>query len=668
MNRRLLQLAGIVGFFAVCGGILGMVTPPLWHSFSSRSTTLIEARLRHHESLISGLARCTTQTGVGAIGYRSASHDTAGHVEWVQVDLGGEHVIDAIALVPTLYRTPDSTVVADGFPRAFRVILGTDNGEMTLAAYSTEDELLPRVAPLLIECSPITVSWVRLEASQLSPRVWDGRHILQLSEILVFTGEDNIALGCGVTASSSDRGIGSARHERFLTDGFVPYLMDAADGAPSQAFVSEVDDLSPVIFTLDLEDVYPLDRIHLHAIDVSDNVPQSYPNDFGMPRHILAEAATTDNFADARWICEFQLPTALDSGPIIARRFPSFPCRFLRLTLSKPFRDTTTSRSLVGFAEIEGFANGRNVTASKTFVTNIDPKKSATFRRSLTSLTDRHNIYGSILPLRQWVTELAERHDLERESPRMQAEIDEAYRQQSLLVNRLVWMSISMVIFATGLIVTERFRRRHAIQQTKKQIAADLHDELGADLHALALCCDLARANHDQPAKLESLLDRIRSLSDRSGAAAKACVDLLESRGLYDGLVVDLRRTAERLLVDLDHHLSVVGEPFLAKVPPRLQIGISLFYRECLTNILRHSGATVVATHLIATPRELILSVVDNGSGLRLSQDSQRSNAIPPALKRRGRLLRAAAVTADTSPEGTRITLRRRIAPWWTIF
>jgi signal transduction histidine kinase len=162
----------------------------------------------------------------------------------------------------------------------------------------------------------------------------------------------------------------------------------------------------------------------------------------------------------------------------------------------------------------------------------------------------------------------------------------------------------------------------------------------------------------------------MRSLTERSGVAARSCVNLLESRGLYAGLAADMRRTSTRLLADIDHLLDIEQEHLLARLPQRQQIGITLFYKECLANIIRHSGATRVTTRLVATPRGLHLTVMDNGHGLATGADGQNDGRnggrrVPASLRRRARLLRA-RVTADHAPDGgARIELSMRTKPWW---
>jgi signal transduction histidine kinase len=627
----------------------------------------LENRLADIDSRLAALAHFTMQTGVGAIGYRSFVQSTAAHEEWVQVDLGEPGPIDEIVIVPTIYRRFDSQLQADGFPEAFRVVAGgADDAEgVVVASFKATDRLLPRIAPVVIPCQ-VEASWVRVEATTLSARAWDGKHVLQLSEILVFRGADNIAVGRPVTASSSVNQDQAARHTRFVVDGFVPYLMDAAGGDQGVDFILQLSGEEPLSLLIDLGEVQSVNRIHLHAIGISDNVPQAHQSDFGIPRRMLIEAARDVDFSDAKVLGEYQRESILDAGPIIVRSFPQTAARFVRLTVTDPWTPMIEGNPLFGIAEVECFASGRNVAVGCPVAMQGGGVDGASPVRPLASITDGRNFYGTILPIRQWLEELAQRHDLEAERPAVVAAIQTRYQRQAMLVRWLIGLAVVLGGLVATSIVAERILRQRAIARTREQIAADLHDELGANLHAIALYGDLAKANHDKLEKLRLLLDQMRALTERSGVAARSCVNLLESRGLYEGLAADMRRTASRLLADIDHHFEIENEHLLAALPQRQQVGMALFYKECLANIIRHSGASRVVTQLVATSRALQLTVTDNGQGLAPGLDGQPgSHTVPSSLRRRARLLGARVAARDGPEHGTRISLNLPTTPWW---
>ncbi|GAA4458844.1 sensor histidine kinase [Novipirellula rosea] len=628
------------------------------------SISALEHRLATIDEQLLSLAQPSMRTGVGAVGYRSIAKSDHSEGEWIQIDWEQDVPIDQIVLVPTIWRDTVNGFRADGFPIEFRILVGTagqTEGDV-VASYSAADHLLPRVAPLVISFPATDASWMRLEATRLSPRGWDGMYILQLSEILVFSGQENVALKQSVDVSSEDQfELRSARHKQHLVDGFVPYLMDAYEGNQSLAFVSEIGVGDSPEIVMDLEQTLPLSRIHLHATDLSDTVPQTVPEDFGIPRSMVVQGANEPGFSDAVPLCEYQMESIYEAGPIIMRRFPETPCRYVRLVVDKPYiysnGDRTGSR--IGFAEIELFANGQNVSVGKPVRVNF---KADSPLRSLSALTDGNNLFGEILPIRRWMDELAKRHDLESERPLLRAELYGRYQLQKTNLNRLAWLAGLLGFVAVCTVLVERIVRQRAVYQTRQRIAADLHDELGANLHAIGLLGDLAQASAESPDKLKSLLRRIRDLTERSGAATRYCSNMLEAKGLFGDLMDDMRRTSTRMMADLEHQISFEGESLLRELKPATRIDLFLFYKECLVNILRHSGATRVTTHLKADRRELCLTITDNGSGLENSSGAR----VPRSLSRRSRLLGAQVDARDLENHGTRITLRLRTRKFWS--
>lgn len=635
-----------------------------------RELESLEQRLESIDRRLAELSRFTMQTGAGPIGYRSAARPERHRREWVRIDLGEPQPIEEIVIVPTIYRTADSELRADGFPEEFRVIAGggdTETGRV-LARFTAEDELLPRVAPVVIPCA-ITASWVRLEANSLSLRAWDAKYALQLSEVFVFSGGENVALHRPVTATSTFNNDTAARHERFLVDGVTPYLMDAAAGEHSAAFLTMVGDAEPFALAIDLGETTPLTGIHLHAIDVSDNVPQSHESTFGIPRWLRIEAADDPEFSAATLLADYRMESILDAGPIIALRFPETRCRHVRFTVMKPGLARGGGKAPFGFAEIECLSRGRNVAAGKPVSVTSTSGRAQVLHRSLAALTDGRTFYGNVLPQRDWLTELADRHALERERPLVQARLRDRYRREGELATLLLWLSAALAGLVTLSLAATAYLRRLAIAKTRTQIAADLHDELGASLYAIALCSDIARAKQCSGERMTGLLEEMRLLAERSGAAVKSCVNMLESSGLSDGLAADMRRTTSRLLADIDHQLVIESEQRLASLPPKLQLGLSLFFKECLTNILRHAAATRVVARLTATAADLQLTVQDDGRAAAEPGHPLRGQAVVPAsLRRRARLL-GGRVSATVSPSGgVTITLRVRTTPWWRLF
>jgi signal transduction histidine kinase len=652
--------AHIISAVMLSAGLSFGVNRPSADELRSRPLVQLEQRLAEIDQELSTLANYSLRSGTGAIGYRSDFHENELFSEWVEIRFSSPHPLDEVVLVPVVRRDTQTGFQADGFPKCFRLIAGTaENPDGQLVAeYTDEHDILPRIAPFLIPCSGITASWIRIEAERLSIRSFDERYVFQLSEIMAFSGQENTALHQEVRTGSNRRD-GLAWDARFLTDGFVPYLMDAATGEKSVAFISQITSNELPSLTLDLGGPHPVSRLHIHAVDPSDVLPQALPSDFGIPRKMSLEGANRPDFSDSETLIDLPFDSIYDMAPVMMWTFPETTKRYLRLNLESlpadPFFGPRTPR--FGFAEIELFSRGKNIALGKA-VTASNMLENP--QRPLSRLTDGRNMYGAILPVRDWMEQLSLRHDFETERPLVGRELNRRHERQKTILRRMGWL-IALLIAGIGFtFLIDRMVRMRQIRRIELRIAADLHDELGANLHTIGLLSDLAESAKDDPDELNMLHQRIRTVTERSGIAVRNCTHMLSAEGLNQGLVADMQRAAQRIMAKLDHELSIEGDEYLDQFDRRTCFDLFMFYKESLVNISRHSGATRFSTQLKITPRTIDLTIRDNGRGL---SDSD-GNGIPKSLKRRARLL-GAKITVETPPEGgTRITLRLRRKFW----
>lgn len=636
--------------------------------YASLRVSELEERLRGVEDELVNLASISFRSGVGSVGYRSKTSPNASSSEWVQIDFGEEHFLDEVIIVPTIWRDTVAGFRADGFPVELRVVVGTQEkgNERIIAEFTEADQLLPRIAPLAIPCEQIKASWLRLETRTLSARQWDGLYLLQLSEILVFSGNRNVALGQQVSTSSESVEVHVSRRKEHLVDGFTPYLMNASKGEKSLAFVSDVKATSNPqgVFSIDidLEEERLLDGINLHAIELSDTVPQTLPVGFGFAGHIQVQGAQSADFEDAQLLTEIYSRNVYEIGPILMRQFPPSPCRFVRVVLRDAYAtgEGESKTFFVGFAELELTENGLNVSLGKPVKADELPIRPV---RSLRSLTDGHNYYGEILPIRRWMAELSKRHDLERERIQLRSILEQRYTLQRKNLNRMRWLAALLGAGIVFTILTNRLVRMRHVAQVRERLAADLHDELGANLHTIGLLSDLAAEAAESPDELAILHRRIRSETERSGAAVRYCTDMLEARGGNSDLEEDMKRAARRILSSLDHQLTIEGKDALKQLEPRVHQDLFLFYKECLVNISRHADATKYSTSLRLERNQLRLEVSDNGKGI----EGEPAELIPVSIKRRARLLQGKVKVESKLGVGTQVILTLNLGPQRTL-
>ncbi|MFD2276598.1 hypothetical protein ACFSQZ_08980 [Rubritalea spongiae] len=622
-----------------------------WDSFSIAT---LEKKLELIDRELEQLASYSLRSGTGAVGYKSAPHNEPQNQEWVRVDLGGEFRIDQIVLVPMIWRNTKLGLRAEGFPSDFTVAVGAEGGEVEIARFSSRGKQLPRLAPLVIDFDPIWASWVRVDVTGLSERGWDGRYAFQLSELMIFSGLENVALHQEVSFETSLRR-NESRHERFLVDSFVPYLMDSSHGDKSQALILRSDDEDQqAAMLIDLGEAQAINQINLHTVDLSHTVPEAVPSDHSTPPHIRVVAANSADFSDGVELFEYEQKSIYDVGPIISRRFPLTRCRYLRFDLLKfqPNAAFNNRKFNAGFAEIEVLSFGKNVALGKSVDVTGFPIRAS----RLGQVTDGRNYYGDILPLREWMGQLARRHELEVERPLVLAELNRRYIRQRKNLNLMYWIVAFLIAGTIILVLIGKNIRQRAAYQMRERIAANLHDELGANLHAIGLLGDLANdeieevESREEFKELSEIVGEIRDVSQKTSDSVRYCMNILGESGEDENVLSEMKLVAQHVLVDLEHVAYIDESISLKNLPRRIKMDVYLFYKECLINIIRHSGASRVTTRLSSLRNGIQLSVADNGKG-GLSQ-------VPPSLRRRARLLGEKVSIEETDGGGTTVILK----------
>lgn len=195
------------------------------------------------------------------------------------------------------------------------------------------------------------------------------------------------------------------------------------------------------------------------------------------------------------------------------------------------------------------------------------------------------------------------------------------------------FLGLILLVIVSGAVFLHRYRLNHllAMERVRTRLATDLHDDLGAGLAEIAILSEVAK--RQEPLRTVELLDgiagRARSLRE-SMADIVWMVDPRED-SLAD-LVLRLRQTVFTMLENEQRTVKFLApcEAQLGtELTPAVRRHVLLFFKEAVTNVARHSGATVVLVEIEALKGRLRMSIRDNGCGF------------DPLLPHRGRGLKS---------------------------
>ena len=170
-----------------------------------------------------------------------------------------------------------------------------------------------------------------------------------------------------------------------------------------------------------------------------------------------------------------------------------------------------------------------------------------------------------------------------------------------------------------------RYRRRATQRQRahdaklRSQLAADLHDDVGALLTQISLQSDLLR---EAPAPPEATLARLHRLSDTSRRAARQMADVVwglhTSSAELPEVLVHMRDHAHEVLASAGLAIDFAVSPAAAALQPSTAVcqNLYLIYKEALHNVVKHAHhATRVTVQLTEQAGQLCLAVHDNAPG-----------------------------------------------------
>jgi signal transduction histidine kinase len=165
----------------------------------------------------------------------------------------------------------------------------------------------------------------------------------------------------------------------------------------------------------------------------------------------------------------------------------------------------------------------------------------------------------------------------------------------------------------------QRVEQQHALEQERARIAQDLHDELGSGLTEISMLGARARSASAPVEKrgryLEQMGEKARQMVtalDEIVWAMNPTHDSLASMVSYFSLYADRFLGLANIAWRFEAPFTPDGQA----VDSRRRHQLFLAFKEALTNVVRHSGATEVRLSIQVEQGQIRLSIADNGRGL----------------------------------------------------
>jgi len=239
-------------------------------------------------------------------------------------------------------------------------------------------------------------------------------------------------------------------------------------------------------------------------------------------------------------------------------------------------------------------------------------------------------------------------------------------------------------VFGTVLDVTDRYRievelaqaqrslrqllhhQEQALEQERRQIAAELHDEVGAGLTAARLDLALLKAQIktdpralDQVQEIERLLtSAIETVRNISSQLRPAVLDQLGLGPSLAQLTRDLQRRVPAVRVEFSNKAEGMD-----RLTPRQALAAYRIVQEALNNVVRHAQARHVWAAVVNEGDGLVFTIDDDGIGIPPDRLTGTAAFGLNGMRERALAVNATAEFAPRSPEGTRVRLAIPLGP-----
>ena len=599
------------------------------------------------------------------LGYHSGYREMQDTVEWVEMDLGQSHEIDAIVLIATPTDSGGAAEAGYGFPLRFRVEIAGEGEEaerVVVVDHTDEDFPNPGVLPVYLPASGLSVRHLRITATRLA-REGD-RYFWSLGEVMVLSGGRNVAMGLDREAFGNSRTMGAVPMWGLanLVDGHIACGPPVGtEPSPTLGYQSRLvvlrrePDPAPRWVQVDLGESVPIDEVRLFPARPPDF---AHRKGFGYPQQARLELSSIADFSNAKEVPSLREspqadpPLLVNPGDnVVTYNAGGQSARFVRFTATQLFN--ANGEFNLALSEMQVWSGGKNVAPGKA-VSAFDSTETGGWSKA--ALVDGYTSTADILDWPDWLSGLSRRREVSQQIALVEARKQQLAQQwQRSGLAALGGLVAAGVVAGGAWSLRQRRARRREMEALRQRIARDLHDEIGSSLGSIALITQDILASGGDDAQTHDDLVEIKHIADESVAAMRDITRLIQSdRYGSDDLASLLRETAARLLRTIPHALTIEAGTSSRKLPVDRQRDLILMFKEALHNITRHAEATAVGIQLKHTADSLVLTLQDDGKGFdpaAATSGMGLTNLRRRAEKHQGR------VDLDSSSRGTTLTL-----------
>ena len=199
----------------------------------------------------------------------------------------------------------------------------------------------------------------------------------------------------------------------------------------------------------------------------------------------------------------------------------------------------------------------------------------------------------------------------------------------------------------------------HVLEEERKRISRELHDELGQLLTILKfdiswLRLERIKSDSETIAKIDGMLESVNeALASVKRIAKEIRPPQLDALGLVGAIQWDIDQTEKK--TGLKGTVSV--EPVDFEIKGQISTVLYRVFREALTNILRHAQAEQIFIRLSQRSDSVILTIRDNGRGITKKELKGTSSLGLVGIRERIRMVGGTLTIEGKTGSGTLLSI-----------
>ncbi|WP_080055429.1 ATP-binding protein [Spirosoma aerolatum] len=233
------------------------------------------------------------------------------------------------------------------------------------------------------------------------------------------------------------------------------------------------------------------------------------------------------------------------------------------------------------------------------------------------------------------------------------------FRTNALLIGAALLLLLGGAVSA-WLLNRSKLRRLEEAQKLRKQIAHDLHDEVGSTLSSISMLSGHTDAllRQNQPESAQKTVQKIYTDARQILESIDEIIWTINpGNDSLHRIALRLREYAQPLMEAKGIVLHFSADSSLDDYPVSMEVRRNLYLigKEAINNLIKYSQATQATIRFELQNDQLMVLIEDNGRGFDAAQVSQRTGQ--NSMKQRASAMGGTLAVQSTLGQGTRLQL-----------